>query len=437
LFSRRQKTVKINTTSSHVRKLLAALVLLIVFALGNVTGYMARPALAREVSPAEFALFWEAWQLVEEYFVDREEVEPVDMTYGAIRGMLASLGDENHTVFFTPEEADQQASSLEGSFEGIGAYVGTEDGFFKILSPIHGSPAEAAGLLPGDVVLAVDAEDIVGLPDWEVISLIRGPAGSQVVLTILREDAEDPFDIVVTRDRIDINSVLWSRIPGTDLAYLQITQFAADTGLELEQALLAMEEAAGDHSIQGIVLDLRNNPGGYLQEAIRVGSQFLEEDAVILHARDAEGEISTYRAYGRQGLARDIPMIVLVNEASASASEILAGAIQANERARVVGATTLGTGTVLRPFQLSDGSVIRLGVTNWLTPDYELIKNEGIQPDVMVEQSPTTEMIDSVRLEAMTDTALYEHDDRQFASALLLLRLLVTEGGGESLTVTQ
>jgi carboxyl-terminal processing protease len=418
-----------------IRKLFAALVIVTVFLAGNFTGYMAKSARANTVAPSEFGLFWEAWELVELYFVDRNELDLTAMTYGAIRGMLDSLGDENHTVFFTPDEAKQQASSLEGSFEGIGAYVGMEDGYFTILSPIHGSPAEAAGLLAGDIVLSVDSEEIVGRPDWEVISLIRGPAGSTVTLTVQRVDVAEPFEVEVKRDRIDIDSVLWSPIPETDLAYLQITQFANDTGLELERALLEISEASNEGKpIAGIVLDLRNNPGGYLHEAIRVGSQFLEEDEVILHARDANDEIMTYRAYGKFALARDLPMVVLINEGSASAAEIVAGALQSHERAPLIGEVTLGTGTVLRPYTLSDGSVVRLGVTNWLTPDFELIKNEGVMPDLAVEQAASVEMIDSIMLESLEGAELETHEDRQFGSALLMLQMSLMDGEIDAFT---
>jgi carboxyl-terminal processing protease len=209
------------------------------------------------------------------------------------------------------------------------------------------------------------------------------------------------------------------------MIYIQITQFAEDAGDELKELLVAFrnEQAAGG-SVDGIILDLRNNPGGFLQEALRVVNQFLHEDDIILHERDAEGNISSYRAHGL-GLATDIPMVVLVNEGSASAAEITAGALQKNERAKLVGETTLGTGTVLRPFNLSDGSVIRLGVTNWLTPNYELIKDEGIRPDVFIEQAASVEMIDSFALERMSRQDLYAHQDRQFNSALVLLRLMV------------
>lgn len=416
------------------RFLIIAMILalmLVSFSAGNVTGFLVRPVLAAD-EPAEFSIFWEAWDLVTDNFVDQEMIDFQSMTYGAIRGMLATLGDENHTVFFSPEEAEQQQSSLEGSFEGIGAYVAIEEGFFTIVAPIHGSPAEEAGILAGDIVLEVDGEEITGMPQWEVISKIRGPAGSTVTLTVLHPDESDSVDIEITRGRIDVSSVLWTRIPESDLAYLQITQFAADTSRELRTALEEIQATTGtDAPINGIILDLRNNPGGYLQEALRVGSQFLPEDEVILHERDAKDNVTTYRSRG-SGLAREIPMVVMINQGSASAAEILSGALQDNGRAKLVGDITLGTGTVLRPYTLSDGSVMRLGVTNWLTPDFELIKNEGIAPDVKIEQEASVQMIDSFSLETMNRDDLFRHEDRQFSTALLLLRVAVREAADAS-----
>jgi carboxyl-terminal processing protease len=349
------------------------------------------------------------------------------MTYGAIQGMLDSLGDDNHTVFFSPEVARQQESSLEGSFEGIGAYVSSEDDQFVIVSPIHNSPAEAAGIVAGDTVLAVDGVDITGMQEWEVISLIRGPAGSTVVLTVLHPDAAEPINITVQRGHIDIESVVWARIPGTDLAYIQITQFASDTSRELRAALRAIEQSATPDGtqdvgqpVQGVILDLRNNPGGYLQEALRTASHFIPEGEIILHERDAKSNLTTYRSQG-EGLARTVPLVVLVNQGSASAAEIVAGALQENRRAKLVGMPTVGTGTVLRPFTLSDGSVLRLGVTNWLTPNYNLIKGRGIQPDVSIEQETSVEMISSVLLQELSAQEVRLHGDRQFQAALLLL----------------
>ncbi|MDQ3249632.1 MAG: S41 family peptidase [Chloroflexota bacterium] len=414
--------MKLQTSKRWVLSAVFVLTVLFSFGAGNVTGYLARPVLAAD-APGEFAIFWEAWDLVLAHFVDRDKIDYNNMTYGAIQGMLDALGDTNHTVFFPPEVAKQESSSLEGSFEGIGAYVSRESERFTIVAPIHGSPAEAAGILAGDIVLAVDGEDITELQEWEVIGKIRGPAGTPVTLTVLHPDTDEPTDVAITRGRIEIDSVLWSRIPGTKLVYLQITQFAADTSHELRTALQAINEAAaGGEVIDGMVLDLRNNPGGYLQEAIQVGNQFLDEGQVILHERDAEGNVSTYDVTGN-GLAREIPMIVLINEGSASAAEILAGALRDNGRARLVGQTTLGTGTVLQPFTLSDGSLLRLGVTNWLTPNMALIKDQGIQPDVKIEQKASVKMIDATALETLTKEEFVQQVDRQFNSALLLLRL--------------
>ena len=392
------------------------------FVAGNVTGYIARPVLAQS-EPAEFALFWEVWDLVLANFVDRDKIDYRQMTYGAIRGMLQTLGDDNHTVFFTPEEADQQASSMEGSFEGIGAYVSLEDGLFTIIAPIHGSPAEEAGVLAGDVVLAVNGEEITGQPEWEVISKIRGPAGTSVLLTILHPDADKPVEIGVTRQRIDVNSILWTRIPGTNFVYLQVTQFASDTNREFIEALLEMTPETGDQPpIEGILLDLRNNPGGFLQQALLIGSQLLPEGDVILHERDADGQISTFNSRG-PGMARDLPLVVLINEGSASASEILAGSLQENGRARLIGEITLGTGTVLRPYNLSDGSVVRLGVTNWLTPEKKLIKGKGIKPNVVVRQEASVRHLDSIALEKLNVEELRNSPDRQFNVALSFLRM--------------
>ena len=196
--------------------LVTATLMFISFVAGNFTGIWVQPVLAQRSTPTEFAVFWEAWDLVVEYFVDREEIDYTAMTYGAIQGMLSTLGDENHTVFFAPDEAQQQASALEGSFEGIGAYVGQEEGQFVIISPIRGSPADAAGIVAGDVVVAVDGTEISGMAEWEVISLIRGPAGSKVDLRILREGEDDPVEMSIERGWIDIESVLWARIPGTN-----------------------------------------------------------------------------------------------------------------------------------------------------------------------------------------------------------------------------
>lgn len=402
--------------------LLAALVF--AFGAGLGTGFTVRSASAAD-EPPEFGIFWEAWELVDQYFVDQENIDPARMTYGAIQGMLDTLGDQGHTVFFSPEEAKQQDEAMAGKFEGIGAYVDERDGFVYVVAPIHGSPAEAAGVLPGDLIVKVDDEEMAGLSVDDVVSRIRGPAGTDVVVTVLHEDAEEPVAIKVTRGEINIDSVTWARIPETDLVYLRISQFIDDTGGDVENAL---EEIQATNTVTapvaGILLDLRNNPGGYFNEALRVNSQFLPKGQVILHERDASEKLRTYRSTGN-GLAREIPMVVLINEGTASAGEITAGALQENDRAQLIGQPTLGTGTVLHPFTLSDGSVLRLGVTNWLTPDQHLIKNQGVQPDIAVEQELSVRGVDSYALEDATLEEVTDSGDLQFNKGLEELQKLV------------
>ena len=412
----------------RTRKMAVVVLILLAFVAGNITGFQTKALFAAE-EPTQFSVFWETWDLVVENFVDREKIDFTKMTYGAIRGMLESLGDTNHTVFFSPEEAKQQAESLEGAFEGIGAYVSNEDGKFTITQPMHNSPAEKAGLVPGDIVLAVNGESIEGLSESAVIAKIRGPAGTSVILSVLHPNATKPVDLSVTRDRIQIDSVIWHRIPGTTLAYVQITQFADDTADELEAALTAIQaEATGSDPIHGIMLDLRNNPGGYLNAALQVGSEFLDKGKIILHQRDAKGETSELKAFG-SGLAREIPVIVLINKSSASAAEINAGALRDHGRAKLVGETTAGTGTILNSYTLSDGSVVRIGVTNWLTPKLKLLKDQGVTPDVVIPQETSVRLLDGYSLESMTAEELGKSVDRQFNSALTLLKLQVLNKG--------
>ena len=416
----------VSTTSRRLRRLIVVsgmiLVLTVTFLSGTVTGMMVQSAQAAD-EPSQFTVFWEAWDLVQDHFVDRAMIDPTKMTYGAIQGMLATLGDENHTVFFSPDEAQQQARAMEGSFEGIGAYVDQRDGVFLIVTPMHGSPAEQAGLLPGDKVLKVDGEDIDGLPEWEIVSRIRGPKGTSVVLTVLHADEKKPVEVTVTRDTIDVESVTWARIPETDFAYLRVAQFASDTGAEIEKVMKEIDaERQAGQPVEGVLLDLRNNPGGLVSEVLRVNSQFLDEGKTIFHDENAQGKLNTYRAEG-EGLARDIPLVVLINEATASGGEITAGALKENQRAHLIGQTTLGTGTVLLPFPLSDGSVLRLGVKNWLTPDKNLLKNQGVAPDTAIAQEASVELVDPYKMNEQRLSDLLSTGDRQFNAALLWLRL--------------
>jgi len=381
---------------------------------GNLSGYTMRSALAAGERPAEFGIFWQAWDYVVAHFVDRERVDFTAMTYGAIEGMLASLGDEGHTTFLPPDAVQLHQTSLQGSFEGIGAYVSMEEGNVTIVAPINGSPAESAGILAGDVIMEVDGESVEGKSLDQVIFLVRGPADSEVVLTVRRSDVDELVTVTIVRDRIEVPSVAWSAIPNTELAYISISQFTFGVDKELESALREITEA---NTYQGIILDLRNNPGGFLHQAIEANSHFLPRGDVILIEADAYDNQTVHRSRG-WGYARQMPLIVLINEGTASAGEITAGALKENDRAVLIGETTFGTGTVLNQFNLSDGSAILLGVTNWLTPNGNLIKGQGIQPDIEVEQPASIRMTNADMLRSMTTDQLTALEDTQFLRAL-------------------
>ncbi len=406
------------------------------FLIGAVVQVGEGSVLAQDDKPSQFVVFWEAWDYVQENFVDRDKIDPTQMTYGAIQGMLNTLGDQGHTTFMTAEEVQRHDEDLENSFEGIGAYITFEENEIRIISPIHNSPAEAAGILAGDVVLAVDGEDIFGQTLNEVIGKIRGPANSTVTLTVLHPDGKAPVDIIIVRAEIQQESVTWTLAPDTMIAYISISQFADRTGRELATALWDVRRTrVKGQSVAGIILDLRNNPGGYLREAIQVVSQFVPAGAVVLQEEDAQGRRIVHESRGR-GWGRDLPMVVLINPGSASAAEITAGALQENDRAILLGETTFGTGTVLNQFSLSDGSALLLGVANWLTPNGRLIKGQGIQPDVEVIQPSSVRMLDSYALEEMTGPEMLASEDAQFLAGLDYLQNMLLGGESASLPNT-
>jgi carboxyl-terminal processing protease len=302
---------------------------------------------------------------------------------GAIQGMLQALGDQ-HTAYMDPDEYQQATIPLQQEYDGIGAWVDTDAEFLTIVSPMPGSPAEAAGLKPGDQIIAVDGEDMTGIDGNLVIRRVMGPAGSKVVLTIRREvDGEEQvFDVEVIRAHITLPSVE-GKMLDNGIAYVQIHRFAEDTRLELREILKELL----DQKPTGLIVDLRYNPGGYLDTAIDVTSEFIG-NGVIMYEQFGDGSRETYRAR-RGGLATEIPLVVIVNEGSASASEIMAGAIQDTGRGILVGTKTFGKGSVQDWIALSNNAgAVRVTIARWLTPNERLIHEIGIEPDVVV---PLTE----------------------------------------------
>ena len=353
-----------------------------------------------------FAPFWESWQLLHENFVD-QPLDDVALMRGAIRGMLAATGDK-HTSYMDPTEFKQANASMEGEYEGIGAWVDTTGDYLTIIAPMKGSPAEAAGLKANDVVIAVDGEDQTGVPGDLVLQKILGPAGEPVTLTIRRGDETLEFTIV--RAKISVPVVDYQMLEN-DIAYIALTTFNDQATEQLREAL---DELMAQNP-KGLILDLRNNGGGYLSTAIEVASEFIPK-GVIMYEEYGDGTREVYNAK-RGGRATEIPLVVLVNEGTASASEIVAGAIQDHGRGKLVGTQTYGKGSVQNWIPLSsEDSGVRITIARWLTPNGKQINNVGLTPDVVVEMSDNY-----VQVPSDTDIESIEWHDTQLEAAIQLL----------------
>ena len=382
--------------------------------------------------PAEFQTFWQVWDIVQRDFVDRTALDPTQLTYGAINGLINALGDEGHTRFLTPEEAARQETDMSGSFYGIGAQVGIKDGLPIIVAPFDGSPADQAGLKAGDIIVEVDKEDVTSLPLNEVVNRIRGEEGTEVILTIFRPDTNESLEIPVIRGEINIPAASWTMIPGTTVALIRLNQFSANLNDEVVAAIEGVKQARAT----GLIIDVRNNPGGLLDQAVRVTSQFLAQGNVLLQ-EDANGDREVF-AVRLDGIATEIPLVVLVNRGTASSAEIFAGALQDYQRGPVVGETTFGTGTVLRPYELDDGSVLLLGTSQWLTPKGRLIRKHGIEPDVAVEMPVGANLLSPGEVESLTVDELVASEDSQLLKGLELLNALpqpLTDKANDLMTV--
>ncbi|RJP49512.1 MAG: S41 family peptidase, partial [Anaerolineaceae bacterium] len=328
-----------------------------------------------------FAPFWEAWTLVHENYVD-QPVNDVELMRGAIKGMMEALGDE-HSSYMNPDDYKQANASLDGEYEGIGAYVDTTTEYLTITSPMPGSPAERAGLKPGDQVVGIDGEDMTGI-NAEVARLkVIGPANTVVHLTILREGESSLLEFDVTREKITIKSATGKMLEN-DIAYIQVTTFGSNTTPELLKTIKDLKA----QNPKGVILDLRNNGGGFLQTSVEVASQFLA-DGVVLYEQYGDGTRTTYDVISG-GLLTDknIPMVVLINEGSASASEIVAGALQDTGRAKLVGVVSYGKGSVQNWIPLSgENGAVRITIAKWLTPNEHTIHKIGLTPDYVAERT--------------------------------------------------
>ncbi len=397
-----------------VRVMALVLVMLVLMLAAYLYGLSRSPAGVSEEDRESVALFVEALRAVQEDYVDQETVDPEEQTYGAIKGMIDSLGDEGHTRFLSPEEVEKSREAVSSTYVGIGVRLEEKDDEIVVKASMDGSPAKETGIQSGDVLVAVDGESVTAEEFEEVGERIRGPEETYVDLTVLRDEEEREF--VVERAELEVPVSSWRLIPGTDVAHLRLSSFSENSAEKLEASIAEAESAGAER----FVLDLRDNPGGLVEQAEEVGAVFLPAGSDVYIRKDADGnEEETSVPEDNEPL--DAPLVVLVNEGSTSSAEIVAGALRDNGRAQVVGETSFGTGTVLSEYPLSDGSAILLGVAEWLTPNRDSIRGAGIEPDVEVELEEDQEPNTPNETEGLTREEIFE-EDAQLERAFEILR---------------
>ena len=342
-----------------------------------------------KIKGVDFNLFWQTWDRLEEKYVDQKKIDPTKMFYGAIKGMVASLGDP-YTFFLTPEENKDAKADLGGKFTGIGAQLGLKDNKIIVIAPLKDSPALKAGIKPGDVIKAVDGESTEGWTLIQTVSKIRGEAGTEVKLTLGRKDEKDKkFKII--REEINVESVEYKIEKSIgcannckEVGYIKISQFGENTNFEWNTANDFILDKINQNKINGLVLDLRDNPGGFLESSVYIASEFLQKGKLVVKQESSVGINKNYYAT-RSGSLQDIDLIILINEGSASASEILAGALRDYKVATLVGVKTFGKGSVQEALDLKKGAGLHVTVAKWILPNNEWINGKGITPSVVIE----------------------------------------------------
>jgi carboxyl-terminal processing protease len=389
--------------------------LLVVFAAGTWTGLQIErhnTNTVSQTSATEFELVSQAWNITEDNYVDNTATQPQRLAYGTIAGMVSSLGDTGHSTFLTPNEVRFTNNFERGQFEGVGIEIQEKNGNVVVVAPIEGSPAQKAGIRSGDIILKVDGQSVKDVVD--AVQRIMGPSGTSVTLTV-QSTSGGTRDITLTRAKIDVESVSWRKLPDTNIVHLKISSLTRGTTTQLDKALVDIKGAGVD----GIILDLRGDPGGLLDEAVAVTSRFLRSGNVLLE-KDAKGRITPIPVIPTNAVI-DLPLVVLVDQGTASAAEIISGALHDAGRAKLVGETTFGTGTVLRQFPLSDGSALLLAVEEWLTPSGKTIWHVGLTPDDVVPLVTDATPLFPTSEQGLTLNQIKASGDSQLLTALNLL----------------
>ncbi len=350
--------------------------------------------------PVDFSLFWTVWDEVQNKYVDKSKLDTQKMVYGAISGMVSALGDP-YTVFLPPTQNQQVQEQLNGNFEGIGAELGVKDSKIVVIAPLSDSPAEKAGIKTGDWIAKVDGQDTTAWTLPEAVTKIRGNKGTTVVLTVLHVGASKPVDIPIVRDSIVLKSVNWTLATSTasgalkPVVYIDLARFGDVTDTQWDSVVKQVSGylATSSGVVAGAVLDLRDNPGGYLSDSVYIASEFLPQGTLVVKQQQSDGSAQTYSA-DRVGKLLSVPLVVLINGGTASASEILSGSLQVGGRAKLVGAQSFGKGSVQEAEDLPMGAGLHVTIARWLLSNGVWVNGTGLTPDYKVDNDSNDPTVD-------------------------------------------
>jgi carboxyl-terminal processing protease len=381
-------------------KFKSTLLLIIGLVVGAMSGYMLGangfsaslkgvPAIMRvenQVSPQniDFAQYWKVWDILRENHIFRDQVTASDMLAGSLKGLASSFNDP-YTHYLDQKENQQLTETIEGKYSGIGAELGMKENNIMVVSPLDGSPAKEAGLKAGDYILNVDKTSVVGMNINEVVNLIRGEKGTQVVLNVIKEGDSASRDVKITRDEIRIDSVKWED-KGDGIAYIRVSRFGTNTNSEWNTVIDKMLTEIGTEKLKGVIVDVRQDPGGVLNSAVHLASEFIDKDVPVIWEEKADGTQTPYKST-RKGKLKDLNLniVVLSDGGSASASEILAGALRDEADAVIVGTKSFGKGTIQESIQLENNDALNVTIAKWLTPNKEWVHSVGLVPDIEVK----------------------------------------------------